>query len=163
MNFPDPNFCSYFPYSLKLKTKSRRRGGNIFRHRLKTLAIPIENGSQSLTSILSELKRNSSGRKIVRSHLPSRLVLELRLGDSKEFYTRLHAKLKIVPGSSPEKMDKEEYKKYLHENANSHLEKMAAEEHAGWMNLYLSNSWTSGSPRNDYKKNILVWSGIQSF
>ncbi|TRZ46499.1 ATP-binding protein, partial [bacterium] len=44
-----------------------------------------KHGSRSLASILNELKQNSGGRKIVRSHLPSHLVLKLCFGNSEDF------------------------------------------------------------------------------
>jgi len=44
-----------------------------------------KHGSRSLIQILNELKHNSGGRKIVRSHLPSLSVLELCFSDIKNF------------------------------------------------------------------------------
>lgn len=42
MNFPDLE--PYIPYSLKLAVKTRRGGGNMFRHQMETLAILLEYG-----------------------------------------------------------------------------------------------------------------------
>lgn len=168
-------------------------------------------GARSLASILSELKQNRGGRKIVRSHLPSLLILDLCFGKNEDFLSCLHrksedlsrvylmaptvhgvwleaaatkktdydvayaylpafikssnvaaarriapvlrkARLKIVPGSSPEKMSRKEYESYLQEDADNLLELMAAEEHAGWMKFYHSHGWTYEKTRNDYEK-----------
>lgn len=42
MQYSDLN--AYLPYSLKLATKPRRGGGNMFRHQIETLAILLEYG-----------------------------------------------------------------------------------------------------------------------
>jgi len=39
-----PAFCLYLPYSLKLKAKPRRGGGNMFRHQMETFAVLLEYG-----------------------------------------------------------------------------------------------------------------------